>query len=145
MTLVFQDIQGEISELVNHSIEQIICIDGVDRNTTFTNIFLIWLKLKQKESWYRIFLDANCCFCSVYHSAEFTDNYTEDIANCENCPIYQIDRRFSLSGLTIVSALVYPFNISYGVEFKIVFHNYYCLILRQEEIDSESNLSIIKV
>lgn len=145
MTRIFQDTEGEITELLDLSIEQIICIDGIDRNNVFTNIFLIWLKVEQEESWYRIFLDAGGGFCSVSDSSEFKEYYTEDIDNCEDCPIYQIENRFSLQGLTMVSALVYPYNIFGGVEFEIVFDNGDCLILREvKEPDSENNLLIMK-
>ncbi len=142
MFRIFQDNKGEIPELVNRSVEQIICIDGVAHNTIFTDIFLIWLKLED-SSWYRIFLDANCCFCEVYNSDNFIEVYTEDIESCEDCPIYRIDRLFLLQGLTIVAASV-SLIISYGVKLKIVFHNDDCLILQAEVIDSQSNLSIIK-
>ena len=139
MFRIFQDNKGEIPELVNRSVEQIICIDGVADNTIFTDIFLIWLKLED-SSWYRIFLDVNCCFCEVYNSNNFIEVYTEDIENCEDCPIYRIDRLFLLQGMTIVAASVCPVIISYGVKLKIVFHNDDCLILQAEVIDSQSNL-----
>ncbi len=143
MTRIFQDDRGEFFELIDRAIEQIICIDGIDRHNTFTDIFLIWLKLKQEECWYRIFLDGGCCFASVYYSGEFAENYTEDLDNCQDCPVYQIDSRFALQGLTITSASVCSINLD-GIKLEIVFDNRDRLILQAENLDSESNISIIK-
>lgn len=107
---------------------------------------MIWLKVEQEECWYRIFLDAGGCFCETYALTEYKEVYGEDLDNCEDCPIYQIESRFSLQGLIIVSTLVYPYNIFGGVELEIAFHNGERLILHEaKEPDSENNLSIVKV
>ena len=146
MTRIFQDTEGEITEILNKSIEQIICLDGVDRNNSFTNIFSIWLKVEQEKCWYRIFLNAGGCFGEIYNSTKYKEVYSEDIDDDEDCPIYQIESLFSLQELTIVSALVYPYNVFSGVELKIVFDNGDYLILQEaKEPDSENNLSVIKV
>ena len=145
MVRIFQDTQGEIIKLVDRSIEQIICLDGVDCENIFTNIFLIWLKLKSEGSWHRIFLDAGGCLCEAYDDAVFAEKYAEDIDNCEDCPIYQINSRFSLQGLTIISASVSSFNIDRGgIQLKIFFDNGDSLILQSEEVESGNNLLIIK-
>ena len=144
MTLVFQDTEGEITELLNRSVKQIICIDGIAHKNSFTNILLVWLKLEQEKCWYRIFFDAGLCFCSAYHSSEFAESYTEDIDNSDDCPVYQIDVQFSLQGLIISSASVYPINTSYGIEFKIMFDNGDYLIMQGTNFDSDIILSITK-
>jgi len=144
MTLIFQDAEGEITELLNRSIEQIICIDGVAHKNRFTNIILVWLKIEQEKYWYRIFFDAGLCFFSRYHYSEFLESYAEDIDNSENCPVYQIDLQFELRGLTISSAFVYPTNSPHGIEFKIFFNNGDYLIMQGINFDSDISLSIIK-
>ena len=45
MARIFQNNRGEISNFIDRSIEQIICLDGIDRYSTFTDIFLIRSKL----------------------------------------------------------------------------------------------------
>lgn len=134
MTRFFQDDRGSISKIANKKINRLICIDGKNRNENILEMLVVWLKLQDEQCWYRFFLDAGCCFWATY---DFYYEYREDITNC---PVYDLSDR--LKALTINSAIVYPINDS-GVKLEITLENKYRIVVWSEDIESESNLSII--
>lgn len=105
MSRVFQDNTGNIHHFIDKRVEQIVCIDDEDTNTNILDFLVIWLKLKNERRWYRLFLDARCCFCDMYVRME--DVYLEDV---ENSPVYYLCDRFSFKDSTITSADVSLFN-----------------------------------
>lgn len=83
------------------------------------------------------FLDAGCCFWETYNSCY--EIYREDIIDC---PVH--DKSDRVKALTINSAIVYSLNDS-GIKLKIVLENKHKIVVWSEDIESESNLSIISI
>ena len=137
MKRLFQDNRGNISEIADRKVDQLICIDGKKFERNILEILVVWLKLQDEQCWHRFFIDAGCCFWDVYNSYQKT--YHEDIIECL---VYDFSDR--VKTLTINSAIVYPINNS-GVKLEIVLENKYQIIVLSEDIESETNLSIVPI
>ncbi|MGL6340766.1 MAG: hypothetical protein ACRC80_16695 [Waterburya sp.] len=137
MSRILQNDRGKITETIGKKIEKIICVSGEDAKIEIFSLLLIWLKLKSEQCWYRLFLDAGCCFCERY------DNYQEIyLEDTQDNPIYDLSDRFKIEGLTIISAVVSPLRIS-GVKLEIVLETQEKMIMWCNSIDSESNFSYL--
>lgn len=95
--VLFQDIEGELSELAGQTCEYFYCVQGRDENTGNLSPAFFWLKVRE-GLWHRFFIDRR----SVLHWHVCDELDRADLTN-ENCPVLDLAVSYGFNGLAIGS------------------------------------------
>lgn len=49
MNIIFSGDRGSINNITDKKLEKIICLDGINRDDAFINIFVVWFKFKNES------------------------------------------------------------------------------------------------
>jgi hypothetical protein len=136
---IFQNDEGNITQIVGKTIESLICIETYNEDNQTRSPCVFWLKLKEETGWHRFFLDNAIGFCywSLYQQLD-----ESDLKEPETFPWYELSKIENLIGLTILQARVFPINTN-GVQLIFELSCQRKMILYCQEIDGKNNLLVV--
>ena len=132
---IIQGDNGKVDELINNTIEKLICIQSLDYETRQVTPSLFLLKTSESTKWNRFFLDAGICIWDI-----FLQLPEGDLENQEDYPWYDLSVKHNLKGKKIIAVNICPFKK--GVKLEIILSNENIFRISTSDVEDDTCMQI---